>query len=271
VPSSIRVRDNQRRSRTRRAELLNDLQKRVHEYERQGVAATQEMQRAARKVAQDNVRLRSLLALHSVSREEIESFLQLPNEASSLEAHLLTFQESSVTRPCGTSQREVNDNPSPAESSTQGQSQYFSDGHTDVGPQFAPDRQGHFTLRHSEIAESFIRTLATEQVLREATEQREDMPDRNKGSSNSIEARPTTEPPECPSSLSCFCPPAPAPTIGIHRVNSGLEISCETAATIIAEMRGDGDRESVRASLGCIDQGDCNIKNSTVLQIMDQR
>lgn len=62
IPPSSRVRDNQRRFRTRRAELLNDLQKRVHEYERQGVAATQAMQRAARKVAQDNVRLRTACA-----------------------------------------------------------------------------------------------------------------------------------------------------------------------------------------------------------------
>lgn len=79
----------------------------------------------------------------------------------------------------------------------------------------------------------------------------------------------TREAPECPNTSDCFCPPTS--TIKISPPNSGLEISCETAASIIIEMRGDGDIEAVRASLGCKGREDCTVRNSTVLQIMDER
>ncbi|KAH7382274.1 hypothetical protein BKA66DRAFT_418546, partial [Pyrenochaeta sp. MPI-SDFR-AT-0127] len=171
--SSSRIRDNQRRSRTRRAALLSDLQKRVHEYEQQGVTATQDMQRAARKVAQDNVRLRSLLALHGVQQEEVESYLRSPEEAIIAEAHLPSLLWSMANHQRGTS--ETN-------------------------------------------SSLFLNSAENDQYLS----------------------------------------------------SPGLEISCETAATIIAEMRGDGDKDSVRASLGCRGREGCNIKNTTVLQVMEE-
>jgi hypothetical protein len=75
--------------------------------------------------------------------------------------------------------------------------------------------------------------------------------------------------PHCPSTSDCFCPP---PIVTSYRPPSpGLEISCEAAATIIVEMRGDGDMDSARASLGCFGREECSVKNSTVLQIMDER
>jgi hypothetical protein len=74
--SSARIRDNQRRSRNRRKELIDDLQKRVQTYEQNGVTATQDMQRAARKVAQENLRLRSLLAHHGISQEAVDFYLR---------------------------------------------------------------------------------------------------------------------------------------------------------------------------------------------------
>ncbi|KAG9203464.1 hypothetical protein G6514_002831 [Epicoccum nigrum] len=77
VDDAIRIRDNQRRSRARRKDLIKDLQMRVQEYEQKGVAATQDMQRAARKVVQENERLRALLARHGVLRDEVDSFLRV--------------------------------------------------------------------------------------------------------------------------------------------------------------------------------------------------
>lgn len=35
-------------------------------------------------------------------------------------------------------------------------------------------------------------------------------------------------------------------------------------------MRGDGDVDSIRASLGCTSREECIVRNSTVLQIMDE-
>lgn len=74
---------------------------------------------------------------------------------------------------------------------------------------------------------------------------------------------------DCPSTASCFCPPTSAPKE--RPLDTGLLISCETAATIIAEMRGDGDRNRIRASLGCHGDTDCNVKNTLVLELMDER
>ncbi|KAF1842799.1 uncharacterized protein K460DRAFT_387079 [Cucurbitaria berberidis CBS 394.84] len=263
TPSSKRIRENQRRSRNRRAELLNDLQTRVHEFERQGVIATQDMQQAARKVAQDNIRLRSLLALHGVLQEEVDSYLRLSDEV-----HVPTLQGSLVNPQDGMPERDLNRSLSPTQSSHQAQSQYVGDGPTNVNLQFEPHQQKPSTARHSKAIETDTSTrVQTEQSIPKVAEQCCDLQGHN-GSIDSNYVCPVTEPPGCPNSSSCFC--APAPSVPFYSVSSGLEISCETAATIIAEMRGDGDRDSIRASLGCGDRGDCNIKNSTVLQVMDE-
>ncbi|KAK3489033.1 uncharacterized protein B0T23DRAFT_190964 [Neurospora hispaniola] len=70
-----RVRENQRRSRARREELMRDLQRRLDEQERLGVQATFEMQQAARQVAHENKRLRALLFQKGVSDSEVDEFL----------------------------------------------------------------------------------------------------------------------------------------------------------------------------------------------------
>jgi hypothetical protein len=80
-------------------------------------------------------------------------------------------------------------------------------------------------------------------------------------------AQPAAEDADCPSTADCFCPPPTTPAPQENR--SGLEISCEAAATIIAQMRGDGDRISARASLGCKSDEECTIRNSTLMQILD--
>ncbi|KAK0649474.1 hypothetical protein B0T16DRAFT_131883 [Cercophora newfieldiana] len=54
-------RESQRRSRARRRELVEDLQRRVAEYERRDARATEAMQVAARSVVEENRRLRALL------------------------------------------------------------------------------------------------------------------------------------------------------------------------------------------------------------------
>ncbi|KAI8714781.1 hypothetical protein NCS52_01198900 [Fusarium sp. LHS14.1] len=75
-PSAIRIRDNQRRSRARHKEYVEGLQKKLQDYERQGVEATLQMQQAARNVAVENSRLRILLGYHGVTAEDIDKFLQ---------------------------------------------------------------------------------------------------------------------------------------------------------------------------------------------------
>ena len=55
----VRVRDNQRRARARQREYVQDLEKKIQQYERKGVEATMEVQTAARGVVEENGRLRS--------------------------------------------------------------------------------------------------------------------------------------------------------------------------------------------------------------------
>ncbi|XP_044717888.1 uncharacterized protein HRG_08530 [Hirsutella rhossiliensis] len=71
-----RIRDNQRRSRARRREYVQDLKRRLREYETQGIEASTEVQMAARRVAEENKQLQELLNRHGISDDQITRFLQ---------------------------------------------------------------------------------------------------------------------------------------------------------------------------------------------------
>lgn len=71
-----RIRDNQRRSRARRKEYLQELEARLRQCELQGIEASAEIQVAARRVADENKKLRGLLAEHGVGAESIDAHLQ---------------------------------------------------------------------------------------------------------------------------------------------------------------------------------------------------
>ncbi|OTA69451.1 hypothetical protein K449DRAFT_447099 [Hypoxylon sp. EC38] len=71
-----RIRDNQRRSRARRKEYVADLEMRLKRFERQGVEATWAIQQVARRVADDNIKMRALLNKMGFDNERITSFLR---------------------------------------------------------------------------------------------------------------------------------------------------------------------------------------------------
>ncbi|KAK9776669.1 hypothetical protein AB5N19_11219 [Seiridium cardinale] len=73
-----RIRDNQRRSRARRKEYVQELEQRLRVYEQQGVEASTEIQQAARRVVEENKKLRALLNEHGIGDSSIDSFLQSP-------------------------------------------------------------------------------------------------------------------------------------------------------------------------------------------------
>ncbi|KAI5862481.1 hypothetical protein GGS23DRAFT_77812 [Durotheca rogersii] len=77
--SKLQNRDNQRRSRARRRDVLASLQQRVAEYERRDAQATLQMQAAARAVLAENQRLRALLRRRGVSQPEIDAYLAAPD------------------------------------------------------------------------------------------------------------------------------------------------------------------------------------------------
>ncbi|EPE10621.1 hypothetical protein F503_05716 [Ophiostoma piceae UAMH 11346] len=71
-----RIRDNQRRSRARRKEYQQELEQRVRAFEELGIEASTEVQQAARRVAEENRKLRTLLQNNGISHASIEAYLQ---------------------------------------------------------------------------------------------------------------------------------------------------------------------------------------------------
>ncbi|KAJ8108875.1 hypothetical protein OPT61_g7866 [Boeremia exigua] len=70
-----RIRDNQRRSRARRKEYLQELEAKLRGCEQLGIEASSEIQSAARKVLDENRKLRSLLLERGVSEADIVAAL----------------------------------------------------------------------------------------------------------------------------------------------------------------------------------------------------
>lgn len=264
--STVRIRENQRRSRMRRAELVQSLQERVKEYERQGVSATLEMQRAARKVAQDNARLRQLLARHGVSSEEVEQFLRSPELSSDPEAPL--FAVSASVQDVQASNEKDTDSFCTTESLSQTQIRHGD--LEDARPDLSRSKiaAGNHDLGATDCLQPSACNTQTKSRLTEVVTTFSDTHGQAEPSANNHPYR-MVECEECPSSLDCFCAPHPV-SESRPSTSSGLKISCEAAAAVIAGMRGDLDRELIRASLGCRGQESCTVKNSTVFQLMDE-
>ncbi|CAI6335459.1 unnamed protein product [Periconia digitata] len=281
-----RIRENQRRSRARKSQLLQDLQARVLAYEREGVSATQEVQYAARRVALENERLRTLLARYGVMKREVDGYLR-------------SFGEEE-TEWGGSAFANV-----PPRHASEGYREGEWTGRDGASNSLRPITTQHqqsqpcerqFGLPHPPLASfggSYPPHVPTESSLH-ATYIREPPSPPSSTNRQNCKLSPTTpnQPPvisperqshmqsrelDCPNSLTCFCAPSPPPpAIPAPPPSSGLEISCEDAARIIADMRGSGgvdQRDVIRASLGCgtREERECKVKNSVVLQIMSEK
>ncbi|KAG0634016.1 hypothetical protein HOY80DRAFT_988538 [Tuber brumale] len=76
-PRLSRIRENQRRSRARKREYMEDLERRWQKCKEMGVQANVELQQAARKVIEENALLREILAEAGIAQEEVERRLQV--------------------------------------------------------------------------------------------------------------------------------------------------------------------------------------------------
>jgi hypothetical protein len=253
----VRIRENQRRSRNRKKELIDELQERVHQYERQGVAATLDMQRAARSVAEENRRLRSLLACHGVSQNEVESYLQSFNDGEA-------SMNAAVASPHHQNEMVVNHS-----RVTLGAAQASNHARC-VGQQNVNNSAciPPAEPRTKEVITTSSYSGSTAPLFINQTQQTTKPVSRPPEIHHDIRNGQAIDDMECPNTADCFCPPTTKPQT--QPSNSSLEISCERAAAIITEMRGDVDMETIRASLGCAGRTECNVRNSTVLQILDE-
>jgi hypothetical protein len=259
TPTSARIRENQRRSRNRRKELIEDLQKRIQEYEQKGVAATQEVQQAARRVAEENAGLRDLLYRVGASQVEIEDHLRLFRAQGSSKAPMkyavLPASPTNLERASACGHEFV---PGQTQCPTRPVSQVHVRNHPAHQQRPLITATPSFD-QHSNIHEMLQPPESTPRDLRLISPHR---------ANHRPLSRSAPEESECPNTTECFC--APSNTTPHQPPGAGSEISCEAAATIIVEMRGYGDIDSARASLGCHGPEECSVKNSTVLQIMDE-
>ncbi|KAK5121483.1 hypothetical protein LTR85_005316 [Meristemomyces frigidus] len=103
-----RIRDNQRRSRARRKEYLQELEVKYRTCEQVGVEASAEIQAAARRVVDENRRLRQLLKQQGLSDTEIDGIpidvpesSQFPTAASGLESMIGQRRSCAPGSDCG--------------------------------------------------------------------------------------------------------------------------------------------------------------------------
>ncbi|TDZ29584.1 hypothetical protein CTRI78_v010710 [Colletotrichum trifolii] len=257
--NAIRIRDNQRRSRARHKEFVDELQRKVQEYEKRGIEASVQMQKAARDVSIENARLKALLASRGVSSDQVEAYLKSFDEeskaspAAPLPATLPPILSTPVVlEPSPTQLPSLQEHLSKArfssEPETEANGAKRKYGDTLLPPVLTltptPDVQQAAPLDK-------LTLLANASLNRQQPPQQQDL-----RRSPSFHDRSQTPPPR---HADAHRPPAASPN----------EMSCNTAARIIADMQGYAD-ERTRLALGCRNSDDeCLVKNTNVFRVLD--
>ncbi|KAB5585236.1 hypothetical protein GE09DRAFT_1069913 [Coniochaeta sp. 2T2.1] len=245
-----RTRQNQARARNKTKERLNELQQRVNDYEKRGIEASLEMQQAARRVAGENAKLRALLAAKGVSDADVEQWLRAGHDSG---VHAETAVQNGPTRAAAGVDHAYFSPPSEASPTT---------------PAPAPTRN-YYTLPESPASGSTYHTTDAPPGHRANPKKPYTPPTGNSPETADVNFS-TTSPASQPS------PPRVAPEKSLaERVDVcctfGNETSCEAAALILANMHGHGDVSRSRAALGCTDDSpNCTVKNTRVLELLDQ-
>ncbi|KAK3901353.1 hypothetical protein C8A05DRAFT_34958 [Staphylotrichum tortipilum] len=219
--AAARIRDNQRRSRARHREFVEELKAKVRHYESQGVQATLDMRQVARKVALENARLRALLASRGVTQEDVDHYLASSSDGESGVLHTID----------------------PA---------LGKDGMPGIAP--AP-------LTPASTPASALDTLAVV-AEREAC----CGPATHCSPDDSQHISPHFPQPSYPEPSVQGQPPSPRSE---NAAASHLEMSCTTAAQIMASMYQDGNKDMARKALGCSGSEECLVKNTLVFQLLD--
>lgn len=233
--SSARIRENQRRSRTRRKEYIQHLEQRLWSFEKLGVAATQEVQKAGRKVATENGLLRSLLILHGVTKTQIEEYLELRRGSTS---SILSQYPSAVSQTSTTS--------------------HLPTITIDPLPDFnsSPAASPHHDIS---ISPPEIKTIGTRCP-----------PKRGVGMhTNTLNVHEfSAERAAALSSLNTETVSEAQQLGGVQ--DTGQFTSCVAAARIVASIRNYADSRDVRSELGCDSGSNCMVKNMSIFDILDK-
>ncbi|RGP71508.1 hypothetical protein FSPOR_3214 [Fusarium sporotrichioides] len=262
TPESLALnRENQRRSRARQRELLDDLQGRVREYERRDAQATLEMQRVARVVAGENAALRALLAAKGVAPEEVESHLDAVRheDKTTVKIGVSSFTPvstpSSATSPVVIPSRPVPFIQSQCQPTGCGPVQESSNPPINFQPMmYSPPTPSTTTMN-----------TCTEES----------------GCCPRPQPPPSTMTMNICNEESGCCPrpqppsqPQPQPQLEmqpeVQHPRSIDKIHCMEAATILAQIKGHSDISNARAVLGCGPNDSCMVRNTDLLTLMDE-
>ncbi|KAH7368700.1 hypothetical protein B0T11DRAFT_66742 [Plectosphaerella cucumerina] len=227
--NASRIRDNQRRSRARRKEYVEELQRQVQEYEKQGVQASLDIQKAARDVSIENSRLRTLLSHRGVSAPEVDAYLRsfdgIAHPDGPLPDHHLVKREHSLPLPLPPTQQHTVSH----RTTSLDPLSVLADASTQVSSSTAASAAPHF---HEQRTVKACRTPQQQ-----------------------------APPPPTQQHHASAYPPAASP----------LQMSCNAAARIIADMQGHSDARHARASLGCSPyEQDCVVNNVALFRILEQ-
>lgn len=243
--SSLLNRENQRRSRKRRREFVEDLQRRVLEYEQGGIQATVEMQKAARAVAAENSALRTLLASRGVSEDEIKAFLS--SQASFPRHSNQTLDGTTgncLARPLSSIPASAPLRVDRSHTSSSFVSRKLQDSASSITPSIESVGECHRQ-----------QNIPNERPRRGLLSNMSSTSSRESGIDDIARV-----------DLDYDYPPDQPP----HSPAASLEKSCEEAAAILAQLRGHTDRTMARMALGCAGTQDCVVRNTDLLQLMGE-
>ncbi|KAF4985537.1 hypothetical protein FDECE_16495 [Fusarium decemcellulare] len=244
TPESLALnRENQRRSRARQRELVEDLQRRVREYERRDGQATLDMQRVARAVAGENAALRGLLASKGVAADEVEAHL----EAVRADEKMVVEGGVSSALPMASTPVSISSgaaSPIP------------------LMPRPVSSSQLKECSPNIIVQDSANASCAGEQ--RDACSQ-----EASASARQCCKREPVAITPPTTNSAETGCYSQPQPQA--ESLPKPLDkIHCMEAATILAQIRGHPDISQARAALGCSMNDDCLVRNTDLLGMMDE-
>ena len=241
--SKSRVRDNQRRSRARRTEYVRELESKWQSCREAGAEASREIQAAARRVAEENRKLRLLLRERGVSDVETDAYLKASSQTQSQPTAELGNLLSSW-KTCG----DLSLGLGPEEASPLVTNALQTEG-VQATEQTTHAGESPNVLNHQAMP---IAGACSSSGSREIGHE-------NLATDDPRPVSPVL--PDRPGSL----PPDPPPA------TQSLS-SCIAAATIISDLALDLDPGDVRADLGCKPyEADCVVDSKVLFSVMDRR
>lgn len=267
-PSSIllRNRENQRASRARRKGYIEDLEKRIRQFERDGAAATVEVQCAARKVAEENFWLRHMLSTYGTAKNEVDDYVERNRS-----------QAASSGQPVQSAKLLPLQRPPPRKRKHSEMSARELEAARTLGQIDSP-------IHHVQIPpwESMQSPKVTRETFRDLP-----TPEDSYGSEQENTTSTSPELRSMSDQQDRYHPPIPAASASAYpeirpqaeQQTCSYDVShhprqtdvtpCEEAAQIIASMRGHEDAEAVWPELGCSSDTRCSVKNMTIFQLGD--